>query len=611
MGFLSTCIKTGWQSRRAVPESQWDFRQLVKAVRAHRMANPELKLTTDPESIALEVETENAIRLEAQGATEFIYHTGEPMWTTDGAFNPKSSLVIRRTAAIGDVLAATCLVRKLKEHGIGTIFQSHSSTHCVLRRVPDLLEYQEPGGRYDIDLDGVYEEDGQRHAKHFAQMFIDRANQYLQHRNVRLEVTNCTPKLIVKEEEKPSFLEVLQRYKKPWVMICPRSQAWAARTVPDLIWKEAASKINGTCFWLGMNPAPAGITDLGCRHFDNVIRYISCADLMVSVDTGPMHVAAALGIPTIAIEQASAPELHLSDQNDFVVIRPDLKCLNCQKNICPIDAHHPPCQLIRPEVISEAVNRRITFSSGAVSAVIAVYRPDVNKLNRSLEQIVDQVDEVVVASDLAGIIPPGAMRHPRIRYVRKHAHDIGYGRKANFAARHTSGKYLLMLNDDCYLEKDAVRKLKELMTPGVGMVAHLLRYPDGTIQHGGTYRNPGDKGWGHVDVGGRNCRFNSVVEMENVCGASVLIDRKAFYKGGAFDEDFYLYCEDNAMCLQIRQQGYKILFTPHVCGIHEEHQSTKLTPNLHDHMVKSCKTLERKWNWYFVKNNGNNMGTFA
>lgn len=519
---------------------------------------------------------------------------------------------VRRTAAIGDVCAATVVAKKLARLGYEVEFQAHPATHCILRRIPGIHHICEPHGTVEIDLDGAYESNRNRRNLHFAQMFVDRANDSLRAK-VIADARNFAPRMVMEPNDRTAALERFRDYPRPWTIICPRSQNWANRTVPDPVWCEAAAQIQGTKFWLGLHPAPpcAGIVDLQCRHFDRAIGFIGTADLLVTVDTGPMHIAAALGTPIVAIEQASSPGLHLSDQRDFIVISNGLHCLNCQLDMCPLNAHVPPCQNIAPAIIADAVNARLQASVGeGVSVVMAIYKPQAQKLNRALNQVLPQVDEIVVVSDAGGFVPPGALQHAKIRYVKMAARDLGYGRKANFGFRHTNHKFVLLLNDDVYLNPDAVAKMREVMTVNAGMVAHELRYLDGTIQHGGTYRAPGSPGWGHLDLRAHESRIKQALEMENVCGASVLVRREAFYQAGGFDEDFFLYCEDNALCLAIRQAGWQIWYTPHAQGTHEESQSTSVTQGIHEIMVASQRTLERKWGWYFKLNNHNTMGRF-
>jgi len=348
------------------------------------------------------------------------------------------------------------------------------------------------------------------------------------------------------------------------------------------------------------------------RHLDNLIIWLSVADLLISVDTGPMHIAAAMGIPVVAISQSSSPELHLSDQCDYIAIAPaGLNCLNCQKLICPIHQHIPPCQNIDPKLISDWANARLRSKFNEdVSAVVAVYRPEAQMLNRCLESLLPQVQEIIVVRDLYGSFPAGAIQNPRIRYVTKNLSDIGYGKKVNYGTRFTNSKYLLNCNDDAYLEPDCVAKLKSQMRPDVGVVTPLLRYLDGTIYHAGKVRSPGARGWGHIDHRKHLPTFTDVTELENCCGCVVLIRRQAFYDVDGYDELFHIYAEDDDFSLKIRKAGYKILFHPGALGHHEEHQSTKHTPGIVELMHKSNAVFGEKWSRYFDHNANRVPGNF-
>jgi GT2 family glycosyltransferase len=237
-----------------------------------------------------------------------------------------------------------------------------------------------------------------------------------------------------------------------------------------------------------------------------------------------------------------------------------------------------------------------------VSAVIPIYRPTSERLNRCLQAVVDQVDEVIVTMERDSMLPEVTVVNDKIKYVCKDESGIGFGRNVNFGCKHASHTWILILNDDVFLAPDAVVKMQEVIFPEVGIVGHLLRYPDGTIEHGGTKRVPGSLRWPHLDHGSVNPSITEPVEMENVCAASMLVRRKAFYQAGAFDEDIRMYCEDNALCLQMRHVGWKIIYTPHATGIHLGRQSSKDYPGMMEIIKQSCAVLDRKWAWYLAEN---------
>lgn len=529
-----------------------------------------------------------------------------------GGVGPGRRVTVRRRAAIGDVVAATCVADKLAEQGYAVTFQSEQAIHCVLKRHPTIDLVATPDTLADVVLDGVYEQSPQRRVRSFGMFFVEAANQQLQRRGIHLgKPLNCTPRLVIQEHVRLAVLSRFSVHPRPWVFICPRSHAWMNRTILDDTWQAAAKLIPGTKFWIGLHPAPPGIVDLHCRHIASLLDWLPVADLLVTVDTGPMHLAAAFGVPVVAILQASSPDLHLSDQNDFIVIAPHgLDCLNCQKNICPINAEIPPCQSIEPERIAEAVNAKLDGMAGKVSACVAIYQPKAAVLNRCLECLLPQVDEIVVSVDQAGVIPDGAKRGHRIRYIRKNVSGIGYGRNMNHATRFSFGRYVLHCNDDVFLAPDAVAKMRECMRPGVGIVSALLRKPDGRIQHAGKLRRPHERGWYHLDYDQVEATIKEPVEAENTCGACWLVDRSAHFLIQGYDERFYLYAEDDDYCLRMRQAGKRIMYQPQATGVHLEHQSTSMAGSLPQHLHNSNKLFDQLWGRYLTHNADRVPGNF-
>lgn len=521
-------------------------------------------------------------------------------------------LIVRRTAALGDSLSASVVASRLMQLGFEVVMQTHSACHCVIRKVEGLYDVTEPKWNPHVNLDNTYERHPRKKWMHFHEMFYEAANLQLEARGIHLgEPRNCKPHISVRPVDKQSVFSQFSQYDRPWVMVCPRSDAYNVRQVPDGIWEATAAMTSGTKFWLGRHPAPKNFIDLKCQHFDNVINYLSCADLLITVDTGPMHVAAALGVPVVAICQSSSPELHLNDQNDYVSISPPLDCLGCMENRCPKNPHLPPCQTVAPELISSWANARLDSIFGdKVSAIVPIYKPESKTLNRCLECVLPQVNEVIVCCQADSVIPNGVVRHNKIRFVHHRLPKLGYGRNTNHGVRNSNGRYLMLLNDDVFLEPDAVSKCMAEMKSGVGMVSHFLKYPDGTIYHAGKRRTPGLRGWGHIDHKKYIPEITEPQEHENTCGASVLVRRDVFYKIDGFDEDFFLYAEDDSFCLALRRAGYKIIYTPHAKGTHMEHQSTQKLGDVMSTVRASNSLFGQKWGRYLDHNINNDFGSF-
>ena len=146
---------------------------------------------------------------------------------------------------------------------------------------------------------------------------------------------------------------------RPWVGIVPRSN-FLTRGLTDAVWNQAIPLMHGSLFWISEQPAPLDTVRIKGMNVDYAADLIACMDMVVTVDTGPMHIASAYGVPMVVISQSHDVHLRLSPLSDFEVVkRRDLDCLNCQRHRCPIDPYNPPCGQIDPQELADVVNRKL------------------------------------------------------------------------------------------------------------------------------------------------------------------------------------------------------------------------------------------------------------
>ncbi len=82
---------------------------------------------------------------------------------------------------------------------------------------------------------------------------------------------------------------------------------------------------------------------------------ISYADLFITNDTGPMHIANALKVPVMAIFGPTDPSLTGPFQQPAAVIKKDVPCWPCSYRECPFD--HRCMMSIVPEEVFEACQK--------------------------------------------------------------------------------------------------------------------------------------------------------------------------------------------------------------------------------------------------------------
>lgn len=143
-------------------------------------------------------------------------------------------------------------------------------------------------------------------------------------------------------------------------------------------------------------------------------------------------------------------------------------------------------------------------------------------------------------------------RQPAVRLIAN-AENRGFAAANNQAIPLCRGRYLFFLNPDAELSggclETAVRYMDE--NPRIGLAGTKVVNPDGSMQETISLRYPGEK---HAAdelkglPGGIAC----------VLGASMIARAELVREIGGFDEDYFLYGEDQELCLQVRRRGYEI-----------------------------------------------------
>lgn len=554
------------------------FRPPLRRLRADPMREPLVKaqeinhLRSNPPKDPPQIQPTKP-RLSTRGATQ-----PESLLKSNHPVSPSSTrkrIRIRRWAAIGDVIAATSVARKLYEQGYDVHLETFSHCADAVLHSPFIRSVSERGG-CDVNLDFAYENHPQKSTRHIAEIFLESSNAQLNKYGINLgSANNFSPILVVTPSEREWAQGIMSKYPHPWTVVCPRSHM-EARSVPSHVIGAIVNRVPGTVFWGSVANAPEKMVDLQVRAIRNLMAFISQSDLVVSVDSAPMHISAGLKKPTLAIRQSFDPSLRISNQRDVTTFqRMDLPCLPCAEYVCRIDKDSPPCGILSPEELSAAINSKLNGIFGqTVSAIIPIYRTNVERLNRCLNAILPQVDEVVIGIDGDGITPIGVMSSKKIKFVRhKVPGQYGYGHTCNLASRESSGRYLLMLNDDCFAGSGMVETMKRSITnPGVAVVGGLLRYPNGLIQHGGT-RFRGNN-FEHMDHGITVPSIRKPIEVGFVTFAAALVSRSVFFDIEGFDERYHCYYEDSDFCLRVIGSGRKVIYSPEATAVHEVSQTT-------------------------------------
>lgn len=145
-----------------------------------------------------------------------------------------------------------------------------------------------------------------------------------------------------------------------------------------------------------------------------------------------------------------------------------------------------------------------------------------------------------------------AARFPAVKLLAN-KDNKGFGAANNQGLLICNGRYIIFLNPDTTIAQDTLQKAVSYMDQNqhIGLAGARILNPDETVQESVSYRYPGEK-YTSGEVAGLKGNIACVLGAFMIARKSLLIDLHGF------DEDFFLYGEDQDLCWRIRERGYSI-----------------------------------------------------
>ena len=160
-------------------------------------------------------------------------------------------------------------------------------------------------------------------------------------------------------------------------------------------------------------------------------------------------------------------------------------------------------------------------------------------------------------------------RFPQIKLI-KLAQNIGFSRANNIALRQVKTEFALILNPDAFIDFESIEKILDKMKTDsrialAGPIIYHANLEAGEMKNiqlvnkclDNVYKKDGD-----------------VYLVKFLTGAAMFIRMEIINKIGFFDENFFLYCEDNEICKRAFKKGYKNIIVEGTKLLHLSGQST-------------------------------------
>ncbi len=179
--------------------------------------------------------------------------------------------------------------------------------------------------------------------------------------------------------------------------------------------------------------------------------------------------------------------------------------------------------------------------------------------------------------------------------IVKEEKNLGFAGGHNVGLRYAfgnKGDYVLILNNDAFLEKDALSEMFKTAesNKNIGIVVPKIYFAKGFEFHKKRYSKKelgrvfwyagGEVDWKNVIGFHRGVdqvdkgQYDKREETNYATGCCMLLSRDVLDKVGLLDENYFLYYEDGDLSQRVKKAGYKIIYEPRAICYHENASST-------------------------------------
>jgi GT2 family glycosyltransferase len=190
-------------------------------------------------------------------------------------------------------------------------------------------------------------------------------------------------------------------------------------------------------------------------------------------------------------------------------------------------------------------------------------------------QIPDELEKEIFVVDNSSTDNSVAMvlgRFPQVTVIANQKNN-GFGAANNQALPQCRGKYVIFLNPDTTIVKDTLQKAVSYMDKNlhVGLAGAKILNPDGSLQPSVSHKYPGEK-FATRELEGLAGNIACVM------GAFMIARKPLLDELHGFDEDFFLYGEDQDLAWRIREKGFSVGYIDNAAVFHWGGQSERGTP---------------------------------
>lgn len=241
-----------------------------------------------------------------------------------------------------------------------------------------------------------------------------------------------------------------------------------------------------------------------------------------------------------------------------------------------------------------------------------------DKLKRALDSLPEssyRISEVVVVDNHSSDGTPRFVKKefPKVKLVVNDT-NTGAASGRNIGARQAKSDFIYFLDDDAFVERNTISSAVDTIKkdPNIAIAQSKVLSSFDKKKILGIAHNINTStslitayGIGERDEG----QYAKEMDIPMV-GTGWLVNKKIFWEVGGFDENFFVPYEDSDISLRIRNEGYRIVFSPNSKIWHDDLKPTEINPRIRSIGIASPERARfvGRNKIYFMKKHSRGIG---
>lgn len=177
-------------------------------------------------------------------------------------------------------------------------------------------------------------------------------------------------------------------------------------------------------------------------------------------------------------------------------------------------------------------------------------------------------------------------------------YNVGFSKGNNIALKKIKTKFAFLLNPDSIITDQSIANLvKEANKEEKIALANPIFVSDKKSFLKEVKDNQKYKG----------SKCYNIVDRDFMCGGALLIKIKIFKKIGFFDENLFLYCEDDEISSRSINNGYKNILVKNSYCFHANQSSVEITSKWHKYKMVYFRYWHQGWGKTYLKKRKKNI----